>query len=165
MTTTKSNTPNPSIMQRFAPQALPQRPVTVSAQPVKPGDPGRIVRPGTVEVLSDTETHDGVVKAKTLVLGQRVRPWLHGEPKGGERIVGKIRSLKAEEAAELLNAAGTLKEPIEAKALKNGDYVQITWASAHVPEIRKAAYRFFDKDLVGTPLVVKQAALVAYEQV
>lgn len=159
---------NPSIMANrtlaTAPKTLPER-VTVSAQPVAPSDPGRIVRPGTVEVLSDTEVHDGVVKAKTLQRGQRVRPWLHGEAKGSERVVDKVRSLKPEEAADLLNKAGTLKEPIEAKDLRAGDYVYITWASAHVDEIRKAAYRFFDADLKGTPLVVKQAALVAYEQV
>jgi hypothetical protein len=148
-TTTPSTVPNPSIMARFV------RPVTVAAAPVEPTDPGRIVRPGLVDTVSDTAVHDGVVKAKHLKPGMEVRPFLHGEPRGSVRTVATVKHIRGKDAEE----AG----------LEDGAFVEITYSSQHPHDTgdrrKKAAYRFHDASLAGTPLVVKTPALVAYEQV
>lgn len=144
--TTNTTIPNPLAVfgNRKAP-AIPARPQV--AAPVDLADPGVIVRPGLVpQVLADV-THDGVVKAKHLQRGQRVRPFVRdrktGEqaPRGSERIVGSV------------------------KRVQGGAFVEITWASAHSTETRPAAYRFHDEALVGGPVVVHAPGFVAYQEV
>jgi hypothetical protein len=67
-----------------------------------------------------------VIKAKHLKRGQIVRPFLHGEPKGSPRIVDTV--------------------------LRLGATVSITFSSPHPPVEVKAAYRYYDESLVGTPV-------------
>lgn len=102
-----------------------------------PAAHGKSVRPGTVEEEFWTH-HDGVVKAKHLVPGQTVRPWLHGKPMGSARTVGSVDK----------------KE--------DGAVVEIVWSSGHPTSEHKAAYRFHVPALVGTPVrsVRRVAALV-----
>lgn len=135
--------PSPAIFaNRKAPAPLP--PVPSAPQIVAPvalAEPGAIVRPGTVEVLDPNVLNDGAIKAKHLQRGQRVRPLVHGEPRGSERVVGKV------------------------ERIQGGSHVRITWASQHATEERKAAYRFHAADLVGTPTIVRKPAFVAYQEV
>lgn len=139
-------TPNPLAVfgNRKAP-AMPARPQI--AAPIDLTDPGTIVRPGLVEVVADDVVHDGVVKAKHLKRGQRVRPFVRdretGEqsPRGSERIVGSV------------------------ERIQGGAFVKITWASAHSAETRPASYRFFDEALVGGPVVINVPGFVAYQEV
>jgi len=63
----------------------------------------------------------GVVKAKHLRRGQIVRPFLHGEPKGSERVVDTV--------------------------LRLGPTVSITFSSPHPPVEVKAAYRYHDASI------------------
>ena len=139
-------TPNPlAVFGNRKARILPAAPQI--AAPIALEDPGTIVRPGTVEVISEEITHDGVVKAKHLKRGQRVRPFVRdrktGEqaPRGSERIVGSI------------------------ERVEGGSFVQITWASPHAPERRPAAYRFHDESLVGGPVIVRKPGFVAYREV
>ncbi|NUS02010.1 MAG: hypothetical protein HOV97_05535 [Nonomuraea sp.] len=137
MTTTSIPTPSAVFAKRKAP-ALPPRPQIVA--PISLDEPGTIVRPGMIEVLDDDLKHDGAVKAKHLKRGQRVRPLVHGEPRGSERVVGKV------------------------ERIQGGAFVRITWASPHAPEERKAAYRFHDESLVGGPVIVRKPGFVAYQE-
>lgn len=136
--TTTIPTPSAVFANRKAP-VIPAPP-QISA-PIALEEPGNIVRPGMVEVLDESVPHDGVVKAKHLRRGQRVRPYVHGEARGSERIVGKV------------------------ERIQGGSFVRITWASPHAPEERAASYRFFDEALVGTPSLVSKPAFVAYQEV
>lgn len=131
--------PSPSTLfaNRKAP-VMPARPQI--AAPIALEEPGTVVRPGMIEVLDENVLHDGVVKAKHLLRGQRVRPYVHGEARGSERIIAKV------------------------ERIQGGSMVRITYASAHAPEERKAAYRFFDESLVGTPMVVRKPGFVAYQE-
>ena len=110
------------------------------AAPIALEEPGTIVRPGMVKVLDEDLLHDGVVKAKHLKRGQRVKPYVHGEARGSERVIGNV------------------------ERIQGGSMVKITYASPHAPEERKAAYRFFDETLVGTPVVVRKPGFVAYSE-
>lgn len=135
-------TTTPSPLAVFANRKAPVLPAPPQiAAPIALDEPGTIVRPGMVEALDENVPHDGVVKAKHLKRGQRVKPFVHGEARGSERIVGKV------------------------ERLQGGSIVKITWASAHAPEERKAAYRFFDESLVGTPTIVRKPGFVAYKEV
>lgn len=99
-----------------------------SAAPIK------IVRPGRI-----TDTHDGVIKAKHLKPGQTVRAFLHGEPRGGERTVGKVTRID------------------------DGAFVEIEWASGQPTATYKAAYRWHDESLANT--TVTKPALVDYQEI
>lgn len=141
------STPNPKAVfgNRKAP-VIPAPPVhtpVVVAQ-VQPIEPGQIVRPGYVDAI-ETSIHDGVVKAKHLQKGQRVRAYLHGKPQGGERIVQNVTRVPD----------------------TDGALVEIEWASGHPTSQHKAAYRWHDASLVGTSVdrIVKQPALIAYQEV
>lgn len=132
-------TPSTIFANRKAP-VVPAPPARTAA-PIDVNEPGTIVRPGMVEVLDENVTHDGVVKAKHLQRGQRVRPYVRGQARGSERVVGSV------------------------ERTQGGAFVKITWASPHSPEERAASYRFFDEALVGTPMVVRKPGFVAYQEV
>lgn len=130
-----------------SPLAMPKSKSTLTAKPVlyaelAPESEAKTVRPGTRPVVVES-LHDGVVKAKHLKPGQRVRAWLHDAPRGGERVVATVERINA------------------------GARVHVTFSSAHDPVTYKAAYRFYDESLVGTPVQRTNMvpALVAYEEV
>ena len=128
------STPSPSLMPKFkAPAIIATTQVT---------EPAKIVRPGMREQVTAVQ-HDGVVKAKNLKKGQVVRAWLHGGPKGGERVVESV------------------------ERIEDGAMVRVTFSSPHPTTDYKAAYRFYDASLVGTTVehITKQPALVPYEEV
>lgn len=128
MTTT---TPNPA--QVFGSRKI-EAPQTAITAVVEPSDHSKLVRPGLV-----TSQHDGVVKAKQLKPGQKVRAFLQGAPRGAERVVGKVTRLG------------------------DGAMVQIEWASGQPTSEYKAAYRWHDASLEGSP--ISKPALVAYQEV
>jgi hypothetical protein len=140
MTTT---VPTPAIFagrkQAVVPSA-PQRPARIAAT-INTAEPGTIVRPGLVDEVIE-EIHDGVIKTKNLEKGQRVRPFVHGEARGGERIVERT------------------------ERLQGGAIVRVTWASKHAPSEHKAAYRWFDESLVGVIVekVVQKPGFVSYQE-
>jgi hypothetical protein len=100
------------------------------------------VRPGVRETVVVTQ-HDGVIKAKNAKPGMTVRAYLHGEPRGGERVIDTV------------------------ERIDDGAMVRIAFASPHPVTEYKAAYRFFVEDLVGTEVKVVQHVpdLVPYEKV
>ena len=120
--------------------AAPQRPARISAT-IDTTEPGTIVRPGLVPEIIES-IHDGVVKSKHLERGQRVRPFVHGEARGSERIVANV------------------------ERLQGGAVVRVTWASAHAPSEHKAAYRWFDESLVGVVVehIVRKPGFVNYQE-
>jgi hypothetical protein len=127
------NNPSPMIMKNRP--VAPKRPeVPQVVAKVDPAEPAKVVRPGLALTYGK---HHGIVKTKQLQPGQRVRPFLHGEPRGGERIVETVTKLD------------------------DGAMVEITWASGHPTATYKAAYRWFDADLVGTPVAYVAPAFVA----
>lgn len=118
--------------------AVPAPPVTRVLAVIEPSDPGKRVTLGTRDEVVTLGTHDGVVKAKHLQRGQRVRPFVNGEPRGSERIVASVT--KVDDGAEW----------------------HVEFASAHPAQNYKAAYRWFDESLVGTDVqaIVKRPAFV-----
>lgn len=135
-----NTTPCPSVMPKFkVPTKL--APTAIVANLVEEA-PAKIVRPGMRDAVVES-LHDGIVKAKHLREGQAVRAWLHGGPKGGERVVKSV----------------TRSE--------DGATVTVEFSSPHPTTEYKAAYRWFDASLEGTPVrhVTKVPALVAYEEV
>lgn len=140
-----TNTPSPLMFANRKAPAVPTAPVFRAAvvadvQPTTPVASGRAM-PGHIDKV-ETSEHDGVLKAKQLRKGQRVRAFVHGKPQGGVRIVATV-----------------------SKVDDNG-MVDVTWASGHPDSSHKAAYRFFDESLVGTPVqrIVKVPALVPYQE-
>lgn len=136
--------PTPALLAALAkkPAAVPARPVLPRlAVDLEPAEPAKIVRPGTRKQIVEFVS-DGVFKTKHLMVGQRVRPYVHGQPRGGERIVAKV------------------------ERQNNGATYKVTWASGHGVTEHAAAYRWFDASMVGETLqrVVPVAALVAYEE-
>lgn len=115
----------------FAPDAMPSREQVAAS--IDTDRKAKVVRPGPKTVLVDG-VDDGVRKAKTLVKGQRVRPFLHGEARGGVRVV---------EANE---------------SLEDGAIRRISFSSGHPTQDYKAAYRFLDVDAEGKPTKVRVAA-------
>lgn len=126
-----ATTPNP--MTVFGARKAPAVTTAIAAV-VTPNEPGKIVRPGLV-----TSEHDGVVKAKHVKKGQKVRAFIHGKAVGGERVVGKVTRID------------------------DGASVEIEWASGHPTAQYKAAYRFHDAALQGS--AIKRPALIAYQEV
>lgn len=133
--------PTPSIMTRFAP---PVATTQVVLAVTEPADPGKIVRPGLQEVITQG-THDGVIRAKDAKKGQTVRAWLHGAPRGAEYVIESVTPSK------------------------DGSTVTIAWVQpCQKPATEyKAAYRFYVDALAGKPVqkVSHVPALVAYEEV
>lgn len=140
------STPNPTIMQKFAPTFIKPDFKKPDPEPIVAeldlSQPGLIVRPGLRPEGYDVE-HDGVVKAKHLKSGQIVQSWLHGEPKGARKTVATVT-------------------PSE-----DGSMVTVTFSSKHPDMTVKAAYRYYDSALKGTTVrrVRQVPALVAYEEV
>jgi len=135
--------PTPAIFanrKRAVTPAAPQRPARISAT-IDLAEPGTIVRPGLVPEIVEN-IHDGVVKTKHLERGQRVRPYVHGQPRGGERIVANV------------------------ERLQGGAVVRVTWASLHAPSEHPAAYRWFDESLVGVIVeqIVRKPGFVNYQE-
>lgn len=101
-----------------------------------------VVRPGMrdVEVHS---IHDGVVKSKHLKKGMSVRPYVHGEPRGAERVIKSV------------------------SRVGDGAKVLIECEAGFDPQERPAAYRWYCEALDGATVtrVVKTPALVPYMEV
>jgi hypothetical protein len=137
-----SNIPSPSVMQRFAPKTKVRNLPVVIAQTEPEAPASGLVRPGLREQVVEV-LHDGVIKAKTLKSGQKVRAFLHGAPRGGERTVSKVTRSQ------------------------DGATVIVEFSSPHPTTEYKAAYRFYDATLVDTVVrhIEKVPALVAYEEV
>lgn len=127
--------PNPTILAR---QATQRR----LAADVAPDAKAKLVRPGTTEV-DVPYIHDGVVKTKHLEKGMAVRPFVHGQPRGSERVVES------------------------ATKVDNGAFYAVEFQSAHPGQEYKAAYRWYCEALDGMPTsrTVRKAALVPYEEV
>lgn len=107
-----------------------------------PDDAAKIVRPGLVEQEVHV-IHDGVLKTKHLEPGMKVRPYLHGAPRGSERTV------------------------LYAQRLDDGAMWHVEFQSAHPAADYKAAYRWYCEALDGATVArfVKQPAFVAYQEV
>lgn len=138
------------------PLAMPKKPATLTAKPLgsdavvhlitqnTPESPAKqTLRPGLVEQTTEV-LHDGIVKAKHIQPGQTVRAWLHNKPCGSERVVASV------------------------ERIEDGEFVLVTFSTAHPDSTVKAAYRYFVADLVGTVVDTKTTlvpALVSYEEV
>lgn len=118
--------PTPLSMPKRKPVVLPEPPVHKLLVAVDPGDPGKRVTLGTREEVLTVGVHDGVVKTKHLERGQRIRPFVHGQARGSERIVANVTKVE------------------------DGEFWRIEWATPHPAQSYKAAYRWFDESLVGT---------------
>ena len=123
----------------ITPAIMPKRKIVADLDPAAKA---KVVRPGTRKVRT-MSTHDGVVKAKHLKPGMEVRAWLHGEPKGGVRVVESV------------------------ERSEDGAMVRVAFATPHPTTDYKAAYRFFVEALFGMPIESYETvpALVAYEEV
>lgn len=121
-----TTTPSPLMFAKpRPPKPLPPRPEPQIIAAIEPTDPGNVVTLGLVPELVES-LHDGVVKTKQLKRGQRVRPFVHGKPCGGERIVERVTKVD------------------------NGAVWHVEFATAHPAQDFKAAYRWHDESLVGT---------------
>lgn len=146
---TNTATPSPLVMAQFrrpVPPPLPERmpsrkEVQVAVVPVTDLTPGKIVRPTGRRTVLVTKVDDGVRKAKQLVTGQRVRPYIKGKAVGGERVV---------ESVERIN---------------DGESVRIAFASGHPTQDYKPAYRWVDLDAVGREIQVRESAESVFVEV
>lgn len=109
---------------------------------IDPNAKAKVVRPGLIEV-EVPYIHDGVIKTKHLVPGITVRPFLHGEPRGGERVIKSVTKVD------------------------DGAVWHIEFASAHVAQDYKAAYRWYCEAIDGATMTrkVRQPSLVPYVEV
>lgn len=125
--------PNPAMLA----QIIKQR----QAATLEPSEKAKIVRPGLVEAEVHV-IHDGVLKTKHLMTGMTVRPYLHGEPRGGERIVKSVTRIE------------------------DGAMWHVEFESAHVAQDYKAAYRWYCEAMDGAVVSrkVKKPAFVKYEE-
>jgi len=116
-----------------SPLDMPKRkPIAVELPKAAPAKfTGHVVRPATV---TETSTHDGIVKAKHIKPGMVVRPFLHG------KAVGKPRTVKS---VEFLG--------------ENRDSVWVEFEADFEPQNYKPAYRWFVEALVGTPIRTRRA--------
>lgn len=123
--------PNPTVLARLAQQR--------QAAQVEPDSKAKVVRPGLVESTVQS-IHDGVVKSKHLKAGMAVRPYVHGEARGSERIVKAVTKIG------------------------DGAMWHVEFESAHVDQEYKAAYRWYCEALDGATItrVVKTPGLVPY---
>lgn len=131
------------------PLFMPPKQTAKTARPVITADLDELadavitgpVRPGLQETVVVTQ-HDGVIKAKNAEKGQVVRAFLHGQPRGGERVIDTV------------------------ERIEDGAMVRITFSSPHPTTDYKAAYRFYVSALDGVEVkVVEQVpALVPYEE-
>jgi hypothetical protein len=126
--------PNPTMLARIAQQK--------QAAAIQPDAKAKVVRPGTV-AEQVTYIHDGVVKSKNLEPGMNVRPYVHGQPRGAERIVKSV------------------------ERVGNGAMVKIEFVAGFDPQERAAAYRWYCEALDGATATrtVRKPALVPYLEV
>lgn len=124
--------PSPLMMPQHRAVAPPANVVTE----IHADEHAKNVRPG---IVSELIVHDGVVKAKHLTPGMKVRAFLHGEPRGSERTVGTV------------------------ERVNDGAFVKITWDSGQPDAEYKAAYRFFSQDLYGTTIMVRRRGFVPFD--
>ena len=134
-TTTTPVIPNPLALAK---QAEARR----QAAQVEAESKAKLVRPGLVE-SKVAVIHDGVVKTKHLEPGMAVRPFVHGSPRGGERVIKS------------------------AKRLGDGAQWHVEFESAHVDADYKAAYRWYCEALDGATVqrTVKTPGFVEYVEV
>jgi len=125
--------PNPTLLAKLAEKRQ------VAA--LDPATRAKVVRPGLVDAEAYV-IHDGVVKTKHLEPGMHVRPFLHGQPRGGERVVKSVTKVE------------------------DGAMWHVEFESAHVDQPYKAAYRWYCEALDGATVsrTVKQPAFVPYHQ-
>ena len=99
------------------------------------------VRPGLKETVVVTK-HDGIIKAKNAEKGQVVRAYLHGQPRGGERVIESV------------------------ERIEDGAMVRIAFSSPHPTTDYKAAYRFYVAALDGVEVTAVDLVptLVPYEE-
>jgi len=137
--------PSPTTMPQFRTPDVTTQPVIAD---VNPDQASKLVRPG-LALVDVVDTHDGVIKAKHAEPGQEVRAWLHGQPRGGVRVIDTVTPLGEPGTPEF------------------GAEVEITFLSAHPVTTYKAAYRFYVEALDGAPITRKQRvpALVPYTEV
>lgn len=144
-----NNIPSPLVMANFrrpvAPPAppAPAQPVVqnIAITPVTDLTPGKIVRPTGRRTVLVTKVDDGVRKAKQIQPGMRVRPYLNGEAKGGERVVSSV------------------------ERINDNTLVRITFSSGHPTQDYKPAYRFIDLDAVGREIQVRESAESVFVEV
>jgi hypothetical protein len=125
--------PNPTMLAKVAQRR--------HAAEIDPNAKAKVVRPGLV-VVEVPYIHDGVIKTKHLVPGITVRPFLHGEPRGGERVIKSVTKID------------------------DGATWHVEFASAHVDQDYKAAYRWYCEAIDGATMTrkVRQPALVPYQE-
>lgn len=123
--------PNPTMIAKVAQRR--------HVAQIDPDAKAKVVRPGVVEV-EVPYIHDGVVKTKQLVPGITIRPYLHGQPRGGERVIKSVTKID------------------------DGAMWHVEFASAHVAQDYKAAYRWYCEAIDGATMTrkVRQPALVPY---
>lgn len=135
---------SPLLMPQKRPVAprLPSREeVNSVAAVVTELTPGKIVRPiGKRHVLVE-RLDDGVRKAKQLQPGMRVRPYIKGEARGGERVVETV-------------------ERVEDDTL-----VRISFSTGHPTQDYKPAYRFVHLDAIGQVIQVREQAPPGFVEV
>lgn len=128
--------PTPAaIRRRINPEAHAVTPVAIA---LELDAPAKTVRPGTkVEIAP----HDGVFKTKELRPGMQVRSW-HSErgPRGAVKTIAKVTRLQG------------------------GGMYLVEYSSAHRPEERAAAYRWFCQDAADHGWPQEVPALVEYDE-
>jgi len=125
--------PNPTLLAQLA--------VKRQIAALEPDAKAKVVRPGLV--ANEVHViHDGVVKTKHLKPGMAVRPYLHGQPRGGERVVKTLTRID------------------------DGATWHVEFESEHVAQDYKAAYRWYCEALDGATVsrTVKQPAFVPYQE-
>lgn len=129
--------PNPAMLARVV-----QRKAEAQAALIEPDGKAKVVRPGLVAEQVQV-IHDGVVKTKHLEPGMSVRPWIHGAPRGAERVISKVT--RVEDGATWL----------------------VECESGFDPQEKAAAYRWYCEALDGATVTktIRKHALVPYQEV
>lgn len=141
----------PLVMAQFrrpvapptVPDKMPSRQEVqgIAIKPVTDLTPGKIVRPTGKRTVLVVQVDDGIRKAKQVKPGMRVRPYLNGEARGGERTV------------------------LSVERINEGALVRIAFSSGHPTQEYKPAYRFVDLDAVGREVQVRQSAPSVFVEV
>lgn len=128
--------PTPAILANIATRKQAERQLTIAT--IDGNDPGKVVTLGRRNQVVES-IHTGVIKTKQLTPGARVRAFIRGEARGGERVVASVTKID------------------------DGAFWHVEFSSAHPAQDYKAAYRWFDESLVGSTVrhTVKVPAFVA----
>lgn len=136
-------TPSPLVMAQFRrpvtppiPDRMPSRQEVqgIAIKPITDLTPGKIVRPTGKRTVLVVKVDDGVRKAKQVQPGMRVRPYLNGEARGGERVVQSV------------------------ERIQDNTMVRIAFSSGHPTQEYKPAYRWVDLDAIGRETQVRESA-------